>query len=179
MKLGEIEIIDNFLEQENFFMIEQILGDNTPWKYSGVISGYKDSKLMCDELYNYQYTHVVYIDDRIFSEFFNVLEESNLFFKLGVRSICRIKFNSIPKAEKIITHGFHQDIYFDDESLTEDGVKSAILYINSNDGFTVFEDGTKVESVANRLVKFPSTLKHSGTTCTDCHRRVALNIVYF
>ena len=93
-------------------------------------------------------------------------------------SICRIKFNSIPKAEKIITHGFHQDIYFD-ESLTEDGVKSAILYMNSNDGFTVFENGTKVKSIANRLVKFPSTLKHSGTTCTDCQRRVALNIVYF
>ena len=180
MKLGEIEVIDNFLEKESFAMIEQILGDDTPWVFNDrVVSEFKDNNLMCDELDNHQYVHLVYIDNRIYSEFFNVLEHSNLFLKLGVRSICRVKFNSIGKTEKIITHGFHQDIYFDDSSNGEDGVKTSILYMNTNDGFTVFENGAKIKSIANRLVTFPSTLKHSGTTCTNCQRRVALNIIYF
>ena len=37
---------------------------------------------------------------------------------------------------------------------------TSILYINTNDGYTKFEDGTIVESVENRLVTFDSRMKH-------------------
>ena len=37
----------------------------------------------------------------------------------------------------------------------------------------------KVESIANRMVTFPNEYRHSGTTCTDVDRRVAVNICYF
>ena len=55
---------------------------------------------------------------------------------------------------------------------------TGIYYVNTNDGYTVFEDGTKIDSVANRICIFPYYLKHSGTTCTNANRRIALNINY-
>jgi len=53
------------------------------------------------------------------------------------------------------------------------------LYVNTNNGYTKFEDGTKVESVANRLVTFPANMKHKGTSCTDEKIRVVINFNYF
>ena len=41
------------------------------------------------------------------------------------------------------------------------------------------EDGTKVESIGNRLVTFDSHIKHSGTSCTDQKYRLVLNMNYF
>ena len=50
--------------------------------------------------------------------------------------------------------------------------------MNTNDGYTLFEDGTKVESVMNRLVTFPYTMKHAGTTCTNSPFRMVINFNY-
>ena len=50
--------------------------------------------------------------------------------------------------------------------------------MNSNNGYTYFEDGKKVKSVANRLLKFDNIKYHSGTTCTDKNQRVVININY-
>jgi hypothetical protein len=50
-----------------------------------------------------------------------------------------------------------------------------ILYMNTNNGYTEFEDGMKVESVANRIVSFPEETKHRGTSCTDEKIRMVIN----
>ena len=70
----------------------------------------------------------------------------------------------------------HVDLEESDGSTTPHEVM--ILYINTNDGYTVFEDGTKVESVANRALFFNGKFKHAGTTCTDQPIRVVLNFNY-
>ena len=59
-----------------------------------------------------------------------------------------------------------------------DCVRTSILYMNTNDGYTLFEDGTKVESVMNRLITFPYNMKHAGTTCTDVPFRMVINFNY-
>ena len=67
-------------------------------------------------------------------------------------------------------------------SLSEEKLKqssTSIFYVNTNNGYTKFEDGTKVESVANRMVTFPSNMKHTGTSCTDERIRVVINFNYF
>ena len=74
--------------------------------------------------------------------------------------------------DKIIRHGFHVDFSYV-------GSKTAIYYVNSNNGYTEFEDGTKIESIKNRIVIFPSNLKHTGTTCTDRKIRTIVNFNYF
>ena len=43
---------------------------------------------------------------------------------------------------------------------------------------TIFEDGKKVESVANRMLTFPANMKHTGTSCTDEKTRVVINFNY-
>jgi hypothetical protein len=47
--------------------------------------------------------------------------------------------------------------------------------MNTNNGYTEFEDGTRVESVANRFISFPVGMKHRGTSCTDKKTRVVIN----
>ena len=42
----------------------------------------------------------------------------------------------------------------------------------------IFEDGSKVDNVANRMVLFSSNLKHAGTTCTDEKYRLVINFNY-
>ena len=56
---------------------------------------------------------------------------------------------------------------------------TSIFYVNTNNGYTKFEDGTKVESVANRMVTFPTNMKHTGTSCTDEKMRIVINFTYF
>ena len=56
---------------------------------------------------------------------------------------------------------------------------TAIYYVNTNNGYTEFEDGSRVESIENRLVTFPSYMKHTGTTCTDQKRRIVINFNYY
>ena len=56
---------------------------------------------------------------------------------------------------------------------------TAIYYVNSNNGYTEFEDGTKVDSVRNRLVTFPSSMKHRGVSQTDTRTRMVINFNWF
>jgi len=55
---------------------------------------------------------------------------------------------------------------------------TAIYSINTTDGYTKFEDGTKCESVANRFCMFPCGTRHTGTTCTKTDRRLVINFNY-
>ena len=81
-----------------------------------------------------------------------------------------IKGNLTTKNTTIKPFGHHVDIPFK--------CKTAILYINNNNGITVFERGKKIESRENRMITFSSNLKHTGTTHTDEKVRIVLNINY-
>ena len=59
------------------------------------------------------------------------------------------------------------------------GYKTAIYYVNSNDGYTKFETGEIVESVGNRLVIFDGRIKHCGSTHTNQKYRIVINFNYF
>ena len=44
---------------------------------------------------------------------------------------------------------------------------------------TGFDDGTRVDSIENRLVTFDGSVPHSSSTCTDKKNRLVLAINYF
>ena len=164
------KIIDNFLSHHELgHLQEAMLDDDFPWYWGPRVVPDEDSN--CDPLDNWQLYHPFYqppvIKD---TPYFNIL--SPILEKLGVRSILRIKGNLKPRSIERIQHGYHVDFPWDD-SLT------AIFYVNSNNGLTVFEDGTEVQSVENRIIILPVNLKHSGTTCTDAKRRELINFNYF
>ena len=57
--------------------------------------------------------------------------------------------------------------------------KASLLYLNTNNGFTEFDDGTRVDSIENRFVTFDGSVPHSSSTCTDKKNRLVLAINYF
>ncbi len=93
--------------------------------------------------------------------------------KFQPKEIYRIKANLLTKTPKIEVNTFHNDI--NDQILPW---TTSIFYMNTNNGYTEFETGAKVESIENRMVVFPAEMKHRGTSCTDKKVRVVINFNY-
>ena len=91
--------------------------------------------------------------------------------KLQVKTLIRIKVNSYTREDKLIEHDLHTDYDYSNNG--------AVFSINTCDGYTKFEDGSKVESVANRLVLFDASKPHCSTNTTNQLRRVNINFNYF
>ena len=96
---------------------------------------------------------------------------------MGPILLWRIKANLLTKTPNIVENEFHVDV-FDGELKVREQLTTSIFYVNTNNGYTKFEDGTKIESVANRLISFPSNMKHTGTSCTDEKIRIVINFNY-
>ena len=168
----KVEVYDDFLDSEQFeFVQEHMLGPQFPWHYGNVLSEDPnvDYNCSCDPLYNTQMCHWFYIEpfEPSVPEFDIV---KPLISKLNIDSLIRIKSNLNMKTDTIIKHGFHRD--------GDGSFIVAIYYVNTNDGYTEFEDGTQVESIENRLLVFDSSLKHTGTTCTNAKVRCVINFNY-
>jgi len=159
-----IKIKNNFLNKKDFNHIKNVmLGPNFPWYYNKTKVDI-DGK---DNLYNYQLTHTFFIDGSINSGGYNLLEP--VLKKLKVKELIRIKANLVPRTSKIHRFEKHTDQDYD--------CKGAILYINSNNGHTIFKD-KKVASKKNTIVLFNANQEHQGTTCTNEKIRVLINFNY-
>lgn len=171
--MSDIKVIDNFLEREVCENIKSLVqAGDFPWYKGPVIGKYNDGlefTLLCDEIDNYQFSHILYEKYEPKSNYFNILVP--FINKLDISALYNAKINYNPKTETQIEHSFHID--------TSSSCTTSIYYLNTNNGYTLFEDGTKVKSVENRMVLFPSNLYHTGTTCTDKQGRIILNINYF
>ena len=164
-----IKIEDNFLDTQVFKNIQELYFSNQiPWTYGEVVY---DHELKSDafKLDNYQFSHLLYSYEQPSSNLFKQIVP--VLNSIDLATICKVKVNMNTRTSKIVEHGFHTDVPFK--------CKTSILYLNTNDGYTIFEDGTKIESVENRLVTFDSHIKHSGTSCTNQKVRLVLNMNYF
>ena len=84
--------------------------------------------------------------------------------------LIRVKANLYPRTDHVHHHQDHVDYTTPN--------KGAILYLNTNDGYTVV-DGHPVESIANRFVMFDGHLEHTGVTCTDEPARFVINFNWY
>ena len=168
----KIEIIDDFLPDYYFKQLQsRLLGEYMPWFHNEYI-------LHVDEGKNktYQFMHLLYdIRPEYNGEtpVYSLVKDSlNLILsKLKVTKLYRIKANLRPRSFfNRSSGGYHVDGY--------DCSHTSIYYINTNNGYTKFKNGTKVKSVENRMVVFPSNLGHQGYTCSDQLRRVVVNFNY-
>ena len=172
--MNDIEVEDNVLSSYSFDKFQTtMLSTGFSWFLCPEVVS--PDILNCNELDNYQLCHHFMRQSE--SDSFPVkshwLELLTPIVKhMNVEGWKRIKGNLNPRTSSIIKHGFHVD--YEDRR-----VKTSIFYVNSNNGYTEFQDGTRIESVANRLVTFPAYLSHTGTTCTDKSFRVVINFNYF
>ena len=171
-----MKVVDDFLEQNDFdFLQNKMIGQDKlefPWFYS------ENIEVTEEEKNTFQFIHNFFYSNRPTSHFFGEFE--SIFEKVynqGSETILsRVKANLLTRTPKIVENTFHTD--FDIVSDKVKQISTSILYVNTNNGYTKFEDGTKVESVANRLVTFPANMKHKGTSCTDEKVRVVINFNY-
>ena len=167
-----IDIKDNFLNLREFEQVHaSLMGWDFPWYTSKIVNDNEHNTN-----FNMQFTHLFYeryspVDDTI-----NILHP--VLKIIQPISIFKIKANMMPCQGKIIEHGFHHDVTDTGFHPIRDHMKTSILYMNTCDGYTKFEDGTKVESVANRFVTFPNHLEHTGTTTSDSDYRLVINFNY-
>ena len=158
------KIIDNFLPQDYFVHLQRIMTDhNFPWLYNAEVA---NSGEIQDHFY---FTHNLFQD---FQPTSSIFEEFVPFFKqLEMNAMVRARALLYVNQGRQIVHEKHIDFKFPH--------KTAVFYMNTNNGYTEFEDGTKVESVENRIVFFDGSIPHNSSTCTDQKIRVVMSINYF
>jgi hypothetical protein len=160
-----MKIIDNYLDEETFTNISQfMMGSYFPWFYNDAVASVEKRN---DLSY---FTHGFFDVDFEFqmSSMYWLIQP--LVNKIQPKDIIRVKGNLYPNVGTNINDPFHQDYKFEH--------KGAIFYINTNNGATIFEDGTRVESVANRILFFDPTIPHASCRCTDEKIRVNVNLNY-
>ena len=170
---SKYKIIDNALPGDYFNKLKNtIMSDSFPWFYCDSVA-YKN-----EDDGDYYFVHGIYHEQKPWSDFYLDFESlvsgelcSMASKALNIKSLIRAKVNFYPKTNEIRYHNQHIDEVYKH--------KGAILYINDNNGFTVLEDGTKIESVSNRILLFDPSKPHNSTTCTDAKCRVNININYF
>ena len=89
---------------------------------------------------------------------------------MEVRSLIRVRALLYVNQTEQIKHESHQDAPYP--------MKAALLYLNDNNGYTGFEDGTKVDSVCNRVALFDGSVPHYSATPTNAKERLVLNFNY-
>lgn len=172
-----IYVIDNFLPYVEIDRMNFILSGSTiPWRTSIVVSEHLYNNSL-PEKYNLQFTHT-FLDARRADEImisqntYDVIDP--LTKKINADEWYKIKMNLNPCTDQIFEHGMHID-----NPTKRSDAYTAVFYINNNNGYTIFDNGEKIQSVANRLVVFPADLQHSGTSCTDVSMRIVINFNFY
>jgi hypothetical protein len=156
-----INTIDNFLENELFLKIKQILfSADFPYYYHSSVASEKDNL-------DFYFNHTFYLNDQQQSPFF-----SDIVFpiigKYGFKKLIRAKCNLYTKKEKQIPNAFHLDFEIP---------HTVLLYsVNTNNGYTMFKSGEKIYSKENQLIVFDGLLEHCSVAQTDEKIRVNVNI---
>ena len=190
------EVIDNFLPAEDFELIQNLFlpkyedegleisleadGNRTtinteqhhiPWIYSTVISSEAATPNQGKDRTMFFMSHNIYVDDYgILSPFYPYFKPA--LERLGVKALRRIRCNLFPNtAQGVYVHEYHTDSDFSHNA--------ALLSINTCDGFTTLEDGTKIDSVANRVLIFDGMTRHASSTTSNEAARINVNILYF
>ena len=157
----DFKIIDNFLSDFDYQLALSIIeDDNTTWRCGEVVF---EEVLKCPIQFNKQFSHFISIEDKSTMYYLALLPILKI-LNIDDKNIIRAKINNNLATENIIEHGFHID--------TEIKSKTIIYYFNTNNGYTLFENGNKVESISNRLIIFDSSMPVSYTHLTLPTKRI-------
>ena len=167
---SDYEVIDNFLDEEYFNKLVTTFVVNTdgvndimPWFMRRAVA--EDGLIQGNLFYM---THSVYDENIPMTQHYETILP--LLKKLGTRCLLRVKANLYPNSEPLHEHPMHRDFHFSHYG--------ALLSLNTCDGYTKLKDGTKINSVANRMLLFNAGEEHCSTTTTNIPARINIQINY-
>ena len=157
--------IDEFNELSDF-----ILGWNFPWFHQRNVALPDTNEE--DVTYNSYFTHNLILTDQDEDMVSYLHEPIWKYFQERFPDIyiIRMKVNCFPATSQVHEHLTHTDYDYPH--------KGALLCLNTCNGYTKMEDGTKIESVANRMIFFDTSKPHNSTTCSDQPKRCNIVINY-
>jgi len=160
--LLKMKIIKNFLNVDDFTKLKSFLfSQDVEWHFHK-----NQTPQGNDEEY---FDHCFYNKFEITSHRFDFVKP--IIEKLDCKAIVQIRANLLLNKNKNYICGFHKDYSYE--------CKTGIFYLNNCNGFTIFEDDTKVISEENKIVLFNSQTQHAAANQTDEKQRIVININYF
>jgi len=156
----------DFLMKEIFNNIKNnIIHDNFfPWFLKEKLNENQENSAL-----DSYFTHSFYLNNNINSDKFNLIKP--LIDKLKAKALLRVVANFYYRTDKIVEHPMHCDYQFPH--------KGALLSLNTCDGFTILEDGTRVPSVENQLLHLATDKPHASTSTTNAKGRFNIIVNYF
>ena len=159
-----MNIYKNFLPKDVFKTLKDtMMGDYFPWYFNNFVNR-KGEK---GDSFQFTFTFIRNGKEECWGEWIEIMRP--VLKHIKHKKIDRVKANLLTRTDKIIEHGMHTD---------QKKGTTGILYLDNSNGYTRFKNGKKISSEENKYVEFDSTLKHTGSTCTDKMRRVVINFNY-
>jgi len=163
-----VKIFDNFLSEEDHKNLCEsfIFNENFSLYLHNTVT-YTGSEV--DELWDWYGTHTFYLLDRpseTYEKIKNVLVKK-VMEVTNTKTLIRARLNFYPHTETLREHYGHTDSDFSHVA--------GIYCLNTCDGFTRVDDGTIIESVANRFYTFNGGKQHNSTTTTNSKGRYNIN----
>ncbi len=163
---SEYEVIDNFLDKEYFDTIKNTLTSlDMNWFY-------RDNMTSDDEHGACYFTHNFFLNNRVYSPFFNLLEP--FLAKLKVSSLIELRSNMTISKKDQYESSWHVDNTYENS-------KTVILYLttcNAKTMITVENEIIEIDSVENRVLIFDTNISHKMKSATDAKRRIIINLNY-
>ena len=166
----KVQIFNNFLDQEVFLEIKKfIMSPRCQWRYVNYIA-HKDGRDNDNDGYfvhSFKDCHPQTFEDRYpESPHFPLI--AKILDKIQYQNILRIRSSLYPRRDVQKPDPFHIDYNFPH--------RVCIFYVNTNNGYTMFENGEKIPSVENQLAMFDGSEKHCSVVQTDTSARYIVNI---
>ena len=170
--IKEIKIFDNFLPQDLHEELVKLtmFSFDVPFYLSQHVSLKGRDDPLIDENWNWYAIHEFYNQDKPTSDHCDRIVQIFADRLTDLKSLMRIKLNFYPHTETMREHGQHRDFGFSHHA--------AIYSLNTCDGFTRMCDGSKVDSVANRMMFFDGSILHNSSTTTNAKGRYNINFNY-
>ena len=175
----EVKIVDNFLPKKELDELKYLIEESGefPFYFQSIVAAQKGvtttdkERLDIRKQYCNSYQiHALYRDGQPCSEYCEPICDMFIPRFKGLQSLLRVKVNFYPPTEKVITYTPHIDYDYEH--------KGALFSLNTCDGFTGLEDGTKVDSIENRILFFNPQTPHSASSTTSPKGRFNINVNY-
>ena len=179
--MNDITIIDNAVSQDLADLLEdqmcaRVKHGGMAWFFSDVVTIDEEIYLARSHPQIYKFNHIFFEKGNPKSAAYPVI--APILDLLKCDAVTNIRAFLTTYTGSAYQGAFHTDADCTDPTTIKHRY-TAIYYVNTNNGYTLFEDGQKVESVKNRLCIFPFYKRHAVVTATDVKARAVINFNYW